>query len=235
MSNTDNITDNSLSTTNAFMVVSNLTEFQLDQFATDKLGIIYTAHINENVGDINNVLSLAGGWSAKWLKGNTDLKLKLTTNDKEKRFLLNKGFIRYFKELGFSQFVAVGLLKARIKYKIELAPLLKTVINNNSFYQAYKSHPAYRDVYDRNETKLWFSRWGVVFDRTRPLVPFEQECELVRMLRVVEEAEEVFKKLPSKDLKTEVKKPHKSKPANKFLRNKNNKQERTFQHNGNKV
>jgi len=235
MSNNDNITNSSLLSTDVFMVVSNYTEQQLNQFATDKLGIIYIADIGEDVGNVNNVISLAGGWKAKWLKGNTDLKLKLTTDDKDKRFLLSKGFIRYFKELGFSQFVAVGLLKARIKYKIELGPLLKKVIDNDSFYQAYKSHPAYRDVYDRNETKLWFSRWGVVFDRTRPLLPFEQECELVRMLKTVEEAEEAFKKLPPKEIKPEVKKPFKNKPANRFFRKRNNKQEQTFQQNENKV
>ncbi len=230
MSNNDNTENNVLPTINGVSIMS-YTDEELDSYAVNELGVVRTISPNINVGDKNVTYRLTNTWKAKWLVLGNSLVLKLITDNKDKKFLLNKGIISYFMKLGFSKFISVALLKARIKYKIELAPILQKIMNNNSYHQAYKSHPAYRDNYDRNEAKSWLERWSVVFDGERPFIPFNQDCELVRMIKVVEEATEAFKNLPPKEQPSKINKPNrsfKSKPANKIIRRRNIEPEKTW-------
>lgn len=207
------------------------TEQDLNVKALNHLGVIYEITITEGPIDTSTIFKLAGGWEAKWFRASDCYRLKLVTNDKDKRFLLNKGIVRYFMSVGFSKFNSVALLKSRIKYKIELAYNLKAIIDNSSYHLAFKSHPFYVDfdITDTSHPKYenqfkksraaWFESWGEIFEGGLLNITLKQECELIKMIKVMEVAEVLF--LQQQALLANQ--PVEVKPVNKHHNNKFNK------------
>lgn len=204
--NTKPTETNGVKITNGGVTIPNYTTEELNEFALNKLGVLYSAPWNEGPFDTNNIISLIGGWNAKWFKITSGYVLKLVANDKDKRFLLDRGMIRYFISIGFSKFVSIALLKARIKYKIELALNLKAIMSNDMYLQAFKFHPFYvafdttntdHPNYENKFKKLresWYERWGEIFEKGLLNITLKQECEIVKMIKTVEAAKILFLK-----------------------------------------
>ena len=204
--------------------LSNITVEELNELALNKLGVIYSASWSEGPFNTITIFNLNGGWTAKWFKITSGFVLKLISNDKDKRFLLDKGIIRYFISAGFTKFISIALLKSKIKYKIELAYNLKAIINNESYRQAFKSHPFYiafdtadtsHPKYENQFRKLresWFERWGEIFEKGLLSITLKQECEMIKMIKAVEVAEILFKQKEEE----KANKPEEEKPVKKY-------------------
>lgn len=241
--NSAETTQDTLILTSAGIVLPTYTARELEQIAVGNLGVLHTASYSDTITEPNAIFSLDGGWNAKWFKVTNGYVLKLISNDRDKRFLLDKGIIRHFMAAGFSKFVSVALLKSRIKYKIELVWNLKAIMENTSYRQAFQSHPFYivSDTVDTSQHKYenkfrkpreaWFERWGEIFEKGLLSITLKQECEMVRMIKAVENAEVLFKK--QEELKAskaaEETKPVKKYHNNKFNKSKVVKPSRTFE------
>ncbi len=179
----------------------NNTKFYNDK-ALNALGVILEVDENEFISDPNGEYVLGDGWNCKWHKLHRTYVLKLKATNAEKKRLLDIGVVNYFVSKGLMKFYAVALVKAKVRYKIQLIETLVTIINNEGYLQAFRHHPVYNNVFNTQLSKRWVSSWcenvdlhntGIFRDSSYPIL-----FELVKMVKIIDQSEAYRQKLESK-------------------------------------